>query len=84
MVKTLHANVGNVHSIPGSERSPGEGNENPLQYCAGCVLSRSVVSDSCNPIDCSLPGSSVRGILQARMLECIAIPFSRGSSRPRD
>ena len=38
----------------------------------------------CDPMDCSLPGSSVYGILQARILEWIAIPFSRGSSRPRD
>ncbi|XP_060271237.1 perilipin-5 isoform X3 [Ovis aries] len=36
----------------------------------------------CNPMDYSLPGSSVHGILQARMLEWVAIPFSRGSSRP--
>ena len=34
----------------------------------------------CEPIDCSLPGSSVHGILQASMLEWVAIPFSRGSS----
>ena len=38
----------------------------------------------CNPMDCSLPGSSVHGILQARILEWIAIPLSRGSSQPRD
>jgi len=38
----------------------------------------------CDPVDCSLPGSSVHGILQARTLEWVAIPFSRGSSRPRD
>ena len=37
----------------------------------------------CDPMDCSLPGSSVLGILQARILEWIAIPFSRGSSQPR-
>ena len=37
-----------------------------------------------NPMDCSPPGSSFRGILQARILERVAIPFSRGSSRPRD
>ena len=37
----------------------------------------------CDPMDCSLPGSSVHGISQARILECIAIFFSRGSSRPR-
>ena len=40
--------------------------------CA-CV-SHSVVSDSCNPMDCSPPGSSVHGILQARILEWVAFP----------
>ena len=35
-------------------------------------------------MDCSLPGSSVHGILQARILEWVAISFSRGSSWPRD
>jgi len=35
-------------------------------------------------MDCSLPGSSVYGILQARILEWVAIPFSRESSQPRD
>ena len=38
----------------------------------------------CDPMDRSLPGSSVRGIFQAIVLEWIAISFSRGSSRPRD
>ena len=38
----------------------------------------------CDPMDCSPPGSSVHGILQARVLEWIAIPFSSGSSQPRD
>ena len=38
----------------------------------------------CNPMDCSSPGFSVHGILQARILEWVAISFSRGSSRPRD
>ena len=37
-----------------------------------------------DPTNCSLPGSSVHGILQARLLEWIAIPFSRASSWPRD
>ena len=35
-------------------------------------------------MDCSLPGSSIHGILQARILEWVAISFSRGSSQPRD
>ena len=34
----------------------------------------------CDPTDCSPPGSSIHGILQARILEWVAIPFSRGSS----
>ena len=38
----------------------------------------------CDPMDCSLPGSSVQGILQARILERVAMPSSRGSSQPRD
>ena len=38
----------------------------------------------CDPMDCSPPGSSVHGILQARILEWVAISFSRGSSQPRD
>ena len=38
----------------------------------------------CDPVDCSLPGSSVHQILQARILEWVAISFSRGSSQPRD
>ena len=42
------------------------------------------MSDSCYPTDCSLPGSSVHGILQARILERVAIFFSRVSSQPRN
>ena len=56
-----------------------------------CLLSEVKESGSaqlyltlCNPMDCSLPRSSIQGILQARTLEWVAIPFSRGSSWPRD
>ena len=38
----------------------------------------------CDPMDCNLLGFSVHGILQARTLEWVVMPFSRGSSRPRD
>ena len=38
----------------------------------------------CDPMDCSPPGFSVHGILQARILEWVAISFSRGSSQPKD
>jgi len=38
----------------------------------------------CSPVDCSLPGSSIHGIFQARVLEWVAISFFTGSSLPRD
>ena len=44
-----------------------------------CVRACSVIYD---PMDCSLPGSSVQGILQARIVEWVAISYSRGSSQP--
>ena len=51
-------------------------------------LEKVKVAQSCptlwEPVDCSPPGSSVHGILQARILEWVAIAFSRGSSQPRD
>ena len=51
----------------------------------GCVcFSRSVVFDSLRPLECSLPGPSIHRILQARIVEWVAITFSRGSSRPRN
>ena len=48
----------------------------------GCVRDKSL--QSCDPVDCNPPGSSVHGILQARILERIAMLSSRGSSPPRD
>ena len=48
------------------------------------AFSRSVVSNSLWPVDCSLPGFSGYGVFQARTLESGAISYSRGSSRPKD
>ena len=52
------------------------------------VLNRREVTQSCptlcDPMDCSLPGSSLHGIFQTRILEWVVISFSRRSSRPRD
>ena len=52
------------------------------------IKSGAVVAQSCltlhYPMDCSLPDSSIHGILQARILAWVAIPFSRGSSQPKD
>ena len=44
----------------------------------------SAVFDSCNPMDCSPPDSPVHGIFQARILQGVAISFSKGSSQPKD
>ena len=44
----------------------------------------SVMSEFCDSVDCSLPGSSVHGIFQARILEWVAISFSRGPSQLGD
>ena len=49
-----------------------------------CVLVSQSCPTLCDPIDCSLPGSSVHGILQARILEWVAMTFSREFSRPGD
>ena len=51
-------------------------------HAGACVNGKSpqLCPTLCNPMDCSLPGSSVQGILQARILEWVAMPFSRGSS----
>ena len=49
-----------------------------------CALVAHSCPTLCNSMDCSPPGSSVRGISQARILEWVAMSSSRGSSRPRD
>ena len=49
-----------------------------------CVLGTQLCLTLCNTMDWSPPGSSVHGILQSRILEWVAISFSRGSSWPRD
>ena len=49
-----------------------------------CVLVTQSCPDLCDPIDCSPPGSSVHEILEARILEWVAVPFSRASSWPGD
>ena len=49
-----------------------------------CAKSLQLCPTLCNLMDCNPPGSSVCGILQARILEWVALCFSRGSSQPRD
>ena len=70
---------------------PGQGSSVPcfgrriLNYCAAvrCLVAQSCLT-LCDPMDCSPPGSSVHGILQARILEWVAFPFSRASSQLRN
>ena len=52
--------------------------------CSNCVHAQllQMCPTLCDSVDCSLPGSSVHGILQERVLECIAIPFSRDLPEP--
>ena len=54
-----------------------------LAVCVS-VLVAQLCPTLCNPMDCSPPGSSVCEILQAEILECVAIFYSRGSFQPRD
>ena len=54
-----------------------------LVCCCGCLVAESSPT-LFDPMDYSLPGSSDHGILQARILQWVAIPSSRGSSQPRD
>ena len=52
-------------------------------YPVLCLVTQSCQT-LCDPMDCSPPGSSVFGVLQARILEWVVIPFSKGSPQPRD
>ena len=76
--------------LPGPWDSP---DKNPGVGCHFLLQCMKVKSESevaqpyptlCDPMDCSLPGSSIRGIFQARILEWVAISFSKESSQPRD
>ena len=56
----------------------------PVSRACVCMLSHlQSYLTPCNPMECSLPGSYVRGILQARILELVAMPSSRASFQPR-
>ena len=77
----------------GKEPSFREGYERDFNYmCTVLFLNNKYIESEaaqscpnlCDPMDCSLSGSSVHGIFQARVLEWIANSFSRGSSRPRN
>ena len=87
VLKNPLASAGDLGSIPGLGRShmPQSYQARVPQLFSLClhVLSRFSLT-LCNPMDRSLPGSSVLGILQARILKWVAMPSSRGSAQPRD
>ena len=76
--------------LPHPWDSPGKNSGVGCYFLLQCmrVKSESEVAQSCptlcNLMDCSLPGSSVHGVFQGRVLEWFAISFSRGSSQPKD
>ena len=68
-----------THDILNDDRMVGQS-----LLVLGLAVSCSVMSDSLDSRDCNLPGSSVHGISQTRILEWVATSFSRVSSLPRD
>ena len=86
----LHLLIPNFQSFPPQSPLPlGDHKSVPLSVslflflAVLCLVTQSCPT-LCDPTDCSLPGSSVHGILQSRVLECVAVPSSRGCSLPRD
>ena len=85
LVSTLSSSV--FASFPSWQATHNHSDAQVSQQCYGlpCVC---LVTQSCptlwDPMDCSPPGSSIRGIFQARVLEWVAMPSSRGSYKPRD
>ena len=77
--KESACNAGDQGSTPGSGRSL----EKEMVTHSSCLVAK-LCLDLCSPKDCSPPGSSVHEIFQARILEWVAISFSRRSSKPRD
>ena len=71
---------GGQPSIHSSIHPPIHPSIHPFIHSCTCMHAKSCQScpTLCNHMDCSLPGSSVHGILQARILEWVAMPFSRG------
>ena len=81
----------NCDLVPWASPSRGSSSQRALEFhrtaslyqCRDCLVTQSCPT-LCDPMDSSTPGSSVHGILQVRILEWVAIPFSGGSSPPSD
>ena len=81
-------NVSSLEAVHPCRQAPSQPHPltpfNSSLCCAVCAKSLWLCPTLCDPMDCSQPGSSVHGIFQARILEWVAMPFSRGSSWPMD
>ena len=71
-----------LHSCAGLPQWGGLKKKGSIPRSA-CGLSHQLCPTPCDAMDCSLPSSSMHGTLLARILEWVAIPFSRGSSQPQ-
>ena len=89
-VSAIHIHVSVLPQTPLPSRLPDNIEQSSLGYTVGpcwlraCMLSHFSHIWLCGPMDCSMSESSVCEFLQTRMLEWVAMPSSRGSSRPRD
>ena len=85
LVSRIHrvTDVENKFVVTSWERDGAINWETGINIYTVCVLVTHSCPTLCDPVDCSLPGSSVHRTLQARALEWGAIHFSRASSRPR-
>ena len=83
--QSLHSSQSNPSKSVSLFIQPSPQNDSTgCSYLSMCLLNHFSHVRLCNPTDCSPPGSSVRGVLQARILEWVATPSSRGSSQLRD
>ena len=78
--------MGKDHAVPRDSTNSSYNKQQLFSKLSEIILSGmlSCVWLFCNHVDCSLPGSSVHGMFQARILEWVAISYSRGCSQPRD
>ena len=76
------------NSVEVSYKTKNRVKNDPILLTPGHISGQSEVAQSCptlcNPMDCSPPSSSIHGIFQARIVEWVAISFSRGSFPPRN
>ena len=70
-------------SVLGVKQAKNDFDPSSLSFSELSCLVAQLCPAFCDPTDCSLPGSSVHGILLARILEWVAVPSSRGSSQSR-